>query len=77
MKEFLAKFVWRIALVLDRCFGDPVLESTVLDVMLGLVNLFIVAFILAIFVRILQRLFKSLKAKLSDFLQRSKGKSRK
>ena len=58
MAEFVAMFFWRIIIVLEYALGGSSPESSVLDVYLGGVNLFIVASILGLLARLFDRLFK-------------------
>ena len=64
MAEFVAMFFWRIIIVLEYALGGSSPESSVLDVYLGGVNLFIVASILGLLARLFDRLFKLLKNRL-------------
>ena len=74
MAEFVAKFFWRIIIVLDRVIGEPSLESTNLDINLGCLNLFIVACLLGLLLRLFNRLFALFKKKFFKNSSDQKGK---
>lgn len=60
MKEFLEQFFWRIVLVFDSYTGVSKFESTILDVLLGLVNLFIVLLLLYLLPRLIWKWLRRL-----------------
>lgn len=60
MKEFVEQFFWRIVLVFDSYTGVSKFESTILDVLLGLVNLFIVLLLLYLLPRLIWKWLRRL-----------------
>ena len=74
MAEFVAKFFWRIIIVVEYALGGSSSESSVLDVYLGGLNLFIVACLLGLLLRLFNRLFELFKKKFFKNSSDQKGK---